>query len=289
MGLSYLGRPPTVLPMSESTTGDRTLRVVTLTGEAAIAVRNTLGEPAKRMLARKAAPVAEETYRIVLDRTQQKALQDGTQRFANPGKGDASLRLKDVKTGGSMPEARLEKVSDSAKAAKPSVTKVLGPVAWEAMAMATQQHYLVEISDKLEGIASGIEELLERDDDDKRAATAGPAAFPRHTGPTRRCSPERSRGRPRSSRFRHRRRRRCSSAPTPAARSRWSLNRRRQQRREATDEASRQSFPFRLPGRARCGEALAAYPENPSGHVLPTSPSACAPTTLSDRVKRMTA
>jgi hypothetical protein len=36
------------------------------------------------------------------------------------------------------------------------------------MAMATQQHYLVEISDKLEGIASGIEELLERDDDDKR-------------------------------------------------------------------------------------------------------------------------
>jgi len=45
---------------------------------------------------------------------------------------------------------------------------MLGPVAWEAMSMATQQHYLVEISDKLEGIASGIEELLERDDDDKR-------------------------------------------------------------------------------------------------------------------------
>jgi hypothetical protein len=36
------------------------------------------------------------------------------------------------------------------------------------MAMATQQHYLVEISDKLEGIASGLDELLERDDDDKR-------------------------------------------------------------------------------------------------------------------------
>ena len=55
-------------------------------------------------------------------------------------------------------------------------------------------------------------------------ATAGPAASPRHTGPTRRCSPERSRGRPHSSRFRHRRHRRCSSAPTPAARSRSSLN-----------------------------------------------------------------
>src|SRR5262245_45752804 len=155
--------------MPESTSRDRTRRVVNLTGEAALAVRNTLGEPAKKgMLARKAAALTEETYRIVLDPTQQKALREGTQRFAVPGKGDASLRLKDVKTGGSMPEARLEKVGDPAKAATPSVTKVLGPVAWEPMAMATQQHYLVEISDKLEGIASGIEELLERDDDDKR-------------------------------------------------------------------------------------------------------------------------
>ncbi len=155
--------------MPESASGDRTKRVVTLTGEAAVAVRNTLGEPAKKwMLARKAAPVTEQTYRIVLDPTQQKALRERTQRFANPGKGDASLRLRDVKTGGPMPEARLEKVGDSAKTAMPSVTKVLGPVAWEAMAMATQQHYLVEISDKLEGIASGIEEILERDDDDKR-------------------------------------------------------------------------------------------------------------------------
>ena len=41
---------------------------------------------------------------------------------AKPGKGDASLRLKDVMTGASMPEARLEKVGDSAKIATPSVT-----------------------------------------------------------------------------------------------------------------------------------------------------------------------
>jgi hypothetical protein len=155
--------------MPESTTGDRAKRGVTLTGEAAAALRNTLLEPAKKgLLARKAGPVTGDRYLIVLDETQQKALRDGTQRFAKPGKGDASLRLKDVKTGKSMPEARLEKVGDSAKAAAPSVTKVLGPVAWEAMAMATQQHYLVEISDKLEGIASSIDELLERDDDDKR-------------------------------------------------------------------------------------------------------------------------
>lgn len=40
--------------MPEPTTGDRRSRVVTLTGEAAVAVRNTLGEPVKKtMLARK--------------------------------------------------------------------------------------------------------------------------------------------------------------------------------------------------------------------------------------------
>src|SRR5262245_8784578 len=106
--------------MPESTTGDRAKRGVTLTGEAAVALRQTLGEPAKKwMLARKPAEVVEETYRIVLDPTQQKALLDETQRFATPGKGDASLRLRDVATGKPMPEARLERVGDSANVATP--------------------------------------------------------------------------------------------------------------------------------------------------------------------------
>jgi hypothetical protein len=142
---------------------------VRLTGDAAVAVlRETLGEPAKKkVLARKAIEASEETYRLSLTPEQKKALADGSQYFAKPGKGDVSLRLRDTATGGPRPEASLEKVGDSAKAARPSVTKVIGPVAWEAMAMATQQHYLVEINDKLESISTRVDEVLERGDDDK--------------------------------------------------------------------------------------------------------------------------
>ena len=44
---------------------------------------------------------------------------------------------------------------------------VLGPAAWQAMAMATQQHYLAEISEKLEGIQQGVDELKELHSDDR--------------------------------------------------------------------------------------------------------------------------
>lgn len=152
--------------MQKPPSGEYANGAIMLTGEAAVALRKTLGEPAKSILARKAEP-AGDLCRIVLDPEQQKLLHEGVIRFAKPGKGNASVRMKDVKSGASVKEARLERVGSSAK---PSVTKVLGPIAWEAMAMATQQHYLVEISGKLEGIRSGIDELLERDDDDKRGA-----------------------------------------------------------------------------------------------------------------------
>jgi hypothetical protein len=129
-------------------------------------MRRNLPEPAKKhMLARKAKEVTEQTYRIALSPEQQKALSKGTQRFANPGKGSATLRLRDAATGKPVTEARLEKVGPAAVGAKPSPAKVLGPVVWEAMAMATQQHYLVEIDKKLDGIAKGVDEVLAREDD----------------------------------------------------------------------------------------------------------------------------
>jgi hypothetical protein len=158
------------MPKTQTATKIDDRPFVRLTGEAAVALRGTLGEPVKKkMLARKAAEVTEDTYRVVVSPEQAKALKEGTQVWAKPGKGDVSLRLRDAATSKPMPEARLEKVGDSAKAAaRPSVTKVLGPAAWEAMAMATQQHYLVEINDKLEGIATNIEEVLQRLDDDER-------------------------------------------------------------------------------------------------------------------------
>jgi hypothetical protein len=45
--------------------------------------------------------------------------------------------------------------------------KLIGPAAWQAMAMATQQHYLVEISGKLSAMDGKLDELIARDEDVK--------------------------------------------------------------------------------------------------------------------------
>ena len=144
----------------------RAQQAVRLTGRAAEEVLSNLPEPAtNKLLARKAKRATEATFRIALSPEQQKALKDGTQAFKTPGKGDATVRLLDTATGKSVQEASLEKVSPGALAARPSPAKMLGPVVWEAMAMATQQHYLVEIDKKLDGIAKGVDEVLAREDD----------------------------------------------------------------------------------------------------------------------------
>ncbi len=70
------------------------------------------------------------------------------------------MLIKDKATGRIAGQGRLQKV-------KAGPAKILGPAAWEAMAMATQQHYLVEINDKLETIERGVDEVLSRMDDDK--------------------------------------------------------------------------------------------------------------------------
>ena len=144
---------PTAKPRTAAQS--RAQQAVRLTGRAAEEVRKNLLEPAKR--------VTEETYRIALTPEQRKALDKGTQAFKTPSKGDATVRLMDTSTRKSVQEASLEKVGPVA--AKPSPVKVLGPVVWEAMAMATQQHYLVEIDKKLEGLAKGVDEILAREDD----------------------------------------------------------------------------------------------------------------------------
>jgi hypothetical protein len=45
------------------------------------------------------------------------------------------------------------------KSVKPSSLEILGPAAWQVLALATQQHYLADISAKLEGIQQGVDEL----------------------------------------------------------------------------------------------------------------------------------
>jgi hypothetical protein len=64
--------------------------------------------------------------------------------------------VKNAKSGRIAGNADLKRV-------KPNL---IGPAVWQAMAVATQQHYLVEIFGKLEGIKAGVHEILARLDDE---------------------------------------------------------------------------------------------------------------------------
>jgi hypothetical protein len=133
---------------------------VTLRAEAARDLRDTLGGALVKS-AKAGRRAAETTYRLVPSQQASQGLADGTLRWATASSGDAAVLIKETATGRIAGHGQLQRV-------KPSPAKLLGPAAWEAMAMATQQHYLVEINDKLQSIEKGVDEALSRMDDDKR-------------------------------------------------------------------------------------------------------------------------
>ncbi len=90
-------------------------------------------------------------------------IREGTLRAATPKRGDASVLIKNVKDGRIAGKADLRQV-------KPTALDVVGPAVWQAMALATQQHYLAEISARLDGIKAGVDEVLARLDDDRIGA-----------------------------------------------------------------------------------------------------------------------
>ena len=149
---------------------------VTLSGEAARDLAETVA-PVARELAqagkallgnRKAQEQGTQLYRLVPRKELAEGLQNGALRMGVPRKGgDATALVKTVTTGRTAGHADLVKAEGVR--AKPSAMRALGPVAWQAMAMATQQHYLVEINDKLAGVAKGVDEVLAR-----RATRSGP-------------------------------------------------------------------------------------------------------------------
>ena len=100
-------------------------------------------------------------YALVPSEKTKAGLADKTLRWATPSRGDASVLIKN-KAGEIAGHGELHKV-------KPKPASLLGPAVWEAMAMATQQHYLVEISEKLAGIDAKVDEVLARLDDDQKA------------------------------------------------------------------------------------------------------------------------
>ena len=149
---------------------------VTLRGEAAYELIEAVAPVAKEIARagktllgnRRAREDARQLYRIVprkelADGLKANALRMGTARKG----GDATVLVKSVKTGRTAGHADLVKAKDVKPT--PSAMKALGPVAWQAMAMATQQHYLVEINDKLAGVAKGVDEVLARQSDEKRS------------------------------------------------------------------------------------------------------------------------
>ena len=109
-------------------------------------------------LARRARP--GDVFELVPPEHLAEGLQDKTLKFAKPSSGDASVLIYTVKDGEFAGRADLNQV-------RPSPAEVLGPAAWQAMALATQQHYLAEISAKLDGIQHGVDELKELHKDDR--------------------------------------------------------------------------------------------------------------------------
>jgi hypothetical protein len=97
----------------------------------------------------------ETVYKLVPSKELQKGLAEKTLQYASSKKGDASVLIKDVKTGTVKGHAALKQV-------KPNPASLLGPAAWQALAMVTQQHFLSEIDGRLERIEERFDEMLDR-------------------------------------------------------------------------------------------------------------------------------
>jgi hypothetical protein len=139
-------------------TPPRAGRSVALSKEQAGPVLDLLGSGARPLLgvaARKRA--SKGLYRLVPRAELAEGLKKHGYRYAKPSSGDATQQLLDS-SGDFVGRADL-------KAAGPSLMKLVGPAAWQVMAMATQQHYLVEISGKLSAIDAKLDELIARDED----------------------------------------------------------------------------------------------------------------------------
>jgi hypothetical protein len=150
---------------------------VTLSGESARELIEAVAPVAKELAragktiagSRKAQDGTRQLYRIVPRKELAEGLKKNALRMATPrAGGDATVLVKHAESGRIAGQADLVKAKEIR--AVPSAMKALGPVAWQAMAMATQQHYLVEINDKLADLGKGVDEILARQSDEKRSA-----------------------------------------------------------------------------------------------------------------------
>jgi hypothetical protein len=85
--------------------------------------------------------------------------------------GELLAQVRDVKSGQVVENVPMQRGAEAAKGATAAKAATAGAaVAWQALAIATQQHYLVEISGRLSSIEHGVGDLVQRDLGDKASA-----------------------------------------------------------------------------------------------------------------------
>lgn len=138
---------------------------VSLPPGAAQALREFAGSSAGRSGLRRLA-VRQEPWTVVLNPSEstRKALKAGDLVLAKSRKGGQLLpQARDVKTGRVVENIRLKEAAAPGAGVKAARAATAGAaVAWQAMAVATQQHYLVEISSRLTDIERGVADVVRR-------------------------------------------------------------------------------------------------------------------------------
>jgi hypothetical protein len=89
-----------------------------------------------------------------------KALESGALKLTETKSGKTLAQARSVKTGTTVENIGIKGLGQSPKAVRAATAGAA--VAWQAMAIATQQHYLVEISGRLTTIERGIADVLDR-------------------------------------------------------------------------------------------------------------------------------
>lgn len=142
---------------------------------------NALREAAttgKKGLGRAFNRSGDDAMAVVLEPTKEtaKQLKAGTAyltKAKDKGADQVLAQARDAKTGDIVENISFKAPKHPTKAAQAGKAAGAGAaVAWQAMAIATQQHYLVEISGKLDSIEQGVSEIIKRQLNDKAANLA---------------------------------------------------------------------------------------------------------------------
>ncbi|MDA0180486.1 hypothetical protein OJ997_09290 [Solirubrobacter phytolaccae] len=102
-----------------------------------------------------------------------RGLASGKYKLFETKDGRTLATVRDATSGRKVTDIGISDLPDPRKGAQVAKAGAAGAaVAWQAMAIATQQHYLVEISGKLGQLEAGVDDLRERELADRRAELA---------------------------------------------------------------------------------------------------------------------